>query len=201
MSIKFYEHPLSPYARKVKIVMHEKEIPFEALFVSPSAGIDDAAMREFARISPRLEVPCLADGPTAISDSTIMLDYLDEKYPDPPMLPASPEERARVRMLEEICDTEIEAVLWGLFEIRIFGRAQGEQAEAMAATAGSQLRRLWGRLERELSGRGLAAGEPRRIFPGPLSRAHGSRPRKLLRGPALMEWTAAGALASPSSTA
>jgi glutathione S-transferase len=159
VTLKLFEHPLSPYARKVKIVLYEKELPFERLFVNPSAPADDAAAREWRAASPRLEVPALVDGDVRVFDSTIILDYVEETHPVPPAMPSEPAERARVRMLEEVCDTELEAIVWGLMEVRFFGRAQGEHAEEMAARAGEQLERIWARLERELEGREWMNGE------------------------------------------
>jgi glutathione S-transferase/RNA polymerase-associated protein len=151
--VELFEHPLSPYARKVKILLHEKGIPFERRFVNPAAPTDDRLLREWARTSPRLEVPTLVDGDARIFDSTVIVEYLEERWPEPAVQPASAAERARVRMLEEICDTELEAVNWGLMEVRFFRRAEGEAAEKLVATARRQLARLFGRLERELAGR------------------------------------------------
>jgi hypothetical protein len=56
-------------------------------------------------------------------------------------------------MLEELCDTELEAVNWGLMEILFFKRATGALAEKLLGAAREQLARLFARLERELEGR------------------------------------------------
>jgi len=149
----FYEHPLSPYARKVKICLYEKGIPFDCRFVNPYAGPDDPNWQAFVRASPRREVPVLVDGDVRVFDSTIMADYIEERWPEPPTLPAEPAERARVRMLEEVCDTELEAVNWGLMEILFFKRASGALAEKLLSAARAQLQRLFAGLERELDGR------------------------------------------------
>jgi glutathione S-transferase/RNA polymerase-associated protein len=163
MALRLFEHPLSPYARKVKIVVYEKGLPLERVFVNPLGPLDDPIARAFVDASPRLEVPCLVDerpeGTVRLFDSTVMLEYLEDQYPDPPTQPAAPAERARVRMLEEICDTELEAVNWGAMEIRVFKRAEGSYAAEMLDTVGRQLDRLWGRLERELDGRDWMNGE------------------------------------------
>lgn len=151
--LTFYEHPLSPYARKVKICLYEKGIPFERRFVNPYAGPEDPNWQAFLRASPRREVPVLVDGELSVFDSTIMADYAEERWPEPPTLPADPAERARVRMLEEVCDTELEAVNWGLMELLFFKRASGERAAPLLAAARTQLDRLFARLERELDGR------------------------------------------------
>jgi len=153
--LRFFEHPLSPYARKVKIVLEHKGVPYRPEFVNPSAAADDPTLRDFLAASPRREVPCLVDEDdgTAVFDSTVMLEYIEEKWPTPPSLPASPSERARVRMLEELCDTQLEAINWGLMEVRFFHRAEGEEAESLLSAAREQLGRAWARLDRELEGR------------------------------------------------
>lgn len=153
--LKLYEHPLSPYAQKVKIALYEKDIPFEAMTPDIFGGTDEA----FVRSSPRHEVPSLIDGGTAVFDSTIMLEYIEDKWPQPPMLPAMPADRARVRMLEELCDTYFEAINWGLAEIRVFGRAKGDLAEHMTARAGEQIGKIHKRLERDLGSRPFFNGD------------------------------------------
>ena len=121
--------------------------------MNPYAGPEDPNWQAFLRASPRREVPVLVDGDLSVFDSTIMADYAEERWPERPTLPAEPAERARVRMLEEVCDTELEAVNWGLMEILFFKRASGERAAPLLGAARAQLDRLFARLERELDGR------------------------------------------------
>lgn len=151
---KLFEHPLSPYAQKVKLALYEKGIAFEAL----TPDIFGDGTPEFTKSSPRREVPSLIDGDTTVFDSTIILEYLEDKWPTPPMLPSSPAERARVRMLEELCDTYFEAINWGLAEIRVFGRAKGALAAEMEARAARQIAGMHQRLERELGERAYFNG-------------------------------------------
>jgi glutathione S-transferase len=152
--IKLYEHPLSPYAQKVKIALYEKDIQFEA--VTPNLLGSDPA---FEAASPRREVPCLVDGGLEVFDSTIILEYVEDKWPKPPLLPAAPAERARVRMIEELCDTYYEAVNWGLLEVRFFGRASGALAQRLIARGGEQIAGVHARLERDLGARPWFNGE------------------------------------------
>jgi glutathione S-transferase/RNA polymerase-associated protein len=159
MPLKLFEHPLSPYARKVKIALYEKGIPFERILIEPlRVKPGDPFYDEFAAASPRLEVPCLVDGDFCCFDSTIIVDYIDERWPDPPLLPKPPEERARARIVEDLCDTTLDAILWGLMELRFFRRAAEAQAEQMAGRAGDQLSRVWDRMEEELAGRPWMSG-------------------------------------------
>jgi glutathione S-transferase len=146
--IKLFEHPLSPYAQKVKLALIEKGIAFEAVMPDILSGADAA----FRAANPRMEVPALVDGDTTVFDSTVILEYLEDKWPTPAMLPATPAERARARTLEEVCDTQYEAINWGLFEIRVFGRAKGALADQMIARAGKQIEGLNAYLDRALAG-------------------------------------------------
>lgn len=160
MPLKLYEHPLSPYVRKVKIVLYEKGVPFERIYVAPmTLKADDPVFADFAGASPRLEVPCLVDGDFRCFDSTIIVDYIDEKWPDAPMLPSAPRDRARARMVEEVCDTTLDAINWGLMEIRFFKRAEGEPARQMMEKSREQLAAVWDWLESELAEHPWLSGE------------------------------------------
>lgn len=127
--IRVYDHPLSPYGQKVKIALLEKGIAFDARL--PNAIGSGSTESDFARSNPRGEVPALVDGDVSVYDSTIILEYIEDRWPEPALLPATPAERARVRMLEDVLDTHFEAITWGLSEIRYFGRAPGALGEAM----------------------------------------------------------------------
>jgi len=146
-----YEHPLSSYAQKVKIALREKGLKFDV--ETPNALGSGKAAGSFAAASPRSEVPALIDGDARIFDSTIILEYLEDKHPTPPLLPRDPMARAKARMIEEVCDTLYEAINWGLSEIRWFKRAEGAKAEEMRATAARQTAELQAWLADKLGGR------------------------------------------------
>ena len=134
--VTIYEHPLSPYAQKVKIALREKAVAFEvALPGGLGAG---GAGGDFIRANPRAEVPVLIDGDVEIFDSTIILEYIEDKWPIPSLLPVAPGDRARVRMIEDVMDTHFEAINWGLGEIGWFQRATGDLANTLLANAAHQ---------------------------------------------------------------
>jgi glutathione S-transferase len=148
MSVILYEHPLSPYAQKVKIALLEKGIPFEARMPNFFGGDP-----EFAGANPRQEVPALLDGDFAVFDSTIILEYLEDRWPTPPMLPKSPADRARARMIEELCDTYYEAINWAIAEVQVFQRATGDAAAKLMERATAQTAGVNAWLDRQLGGR------------------------------------------------
>ncbi|HEY5071931.1 MAG TPA: glutathione S-transferase family protein [Caulobacteraceae bacterium] len=149
--VTLYEHPLSPYAQKVKIALREKGIGFEAAL--PGGLGAGAAAGAFAEANPRAEVPVLIDDEATIFDSTIILEYIEDRWPSPPLLPAGAAERARVRMIEDVMDTHFEAINWGLAEISWFQRATGALAATLQARAAKQTKGFFAWLERQLGER------------------------------------------------
>jgi glutathione S-transferase len=149
--IRLYDHPLSPYGQKVKIALREKGVAFAT--VSPGGLGAGGADGEFAQANPRAEVPTLVDGEVAVFDSTVILEYIEDAYPTPALLPASPADRARVRMIEEVMDTHFEPINWGLSELRWFKRATGDEAAKIEAAAARQIGGFHAWLERQLGAR------------------------------------------------
>ena len=151
--------PISPFGVKVKMAMLEKGIAFETRepdLEAAQAGRD----RDLTRaVSPRLEIPLLLDGDLAIFDSTVILEYLEDRWPEPALLPASPAERARVRMLEDVCDTTYEAVVWGIYEVMMMGRVSGAGQDALLARGRRQAEDLNAWLARQLAGRSWFNGD------------------------------------------
>lgn len=89
---------ISPNVRKVVIACMVKGIEFEPNILIPGP---DLKKPEFLRINPLGLIPALEDGEFTIADSNVILQYLDEKHPQTPLLPSSPEERAKCRWLAE----------------------------------------------------------------------------------------------------
>src|ERR1700753_4277175 len=122
--IFLFDHPVSSYAQKVRIALREKGIPFE--FNTPQNMGTGTDNEDLLAANPRHEVPALIDGDFKIFDSSVILAYLEEKYPEKPLLPKTPEARAKARMIEEICDTQYEAINWGFGEVHWQQRATGQ---------------------------------------------------------------------------
>ena len=152
-----YEHPLSSYAQKVKIALREKGLAFDR--ETPAGVGTGTATGPFAAASPRTEVPALIDGPARIFDSTIILEYLEDKYPTPHLLPSDPAARAEARMIEDVCDTLYEAINWGLGEVTWFKRAEGAKAAELRAAAARQTAELQAWLTNKLGDRDWFNGD------------------------------------------
>lgn len=144
--LKLFEHPLSAYVMKVKIALNEKGLAFEASI--PEGLANGTAGGAFVAASPRAEIPALVDDGVEVFDSTIILEYLEDKWPAPALLPATPAERARVRMIEDVMDTHYEPNNWGTMEVLRAKRATGELGDRMVAYGRERI----GQLQRWLDG-------------------------------------------------
>ncbi|CUH63526.1 putative GST-like protein YibF [Thalassovita gelatinovora] len=91
---KLYHFPLSPFCRKVRLCLAEKRIECE--LVEERYWEQDP---DFLRRNPAAKVPVLRlDGKT-MAESGAICEYLEEVYPDPPLMPRTPDDRYEVRRL------------------------------------------------------------------------------------------------------
>ncbi len=102
---------VSPYVRKVLACVGLKGLDYEIDPITPFYGND-----EFERLSPLRRIPVLIEGDLTLCDSSVICAWLDEAYPERPLLPAAAGDRARARWLEEYADTRLgDVFIWGLF--------------------------------------------------------------------------------------
>ncbi len=103
--------PGSPYVRKVLAVCDLKGVPYQLDPIVPFFGDD-----RFSELNPLRRIPVFMDDAVSVSDSTVICEYLEERYPSPALLPATPPERARARWIEEFADTRIgDIIVWRIF--------------------------------------------------------------------------------------
>ena len=141
--IFLWDHPVSPYSQKVRIALREKNIPFK-LGTPSGVGSGNLASIDpkFSEANHRIEVPTLVDGDLKIFESTIILEYLEDKYPETPLMPTDPAARAKARMIEDVCDSQLEAINWGMGEIENFKRSEGERAAYLKRQAMHQVKQV-----------------------------------------------------------
>jgi glutathione S-transferase len=104
--ITLYDNPFSPFARKVRMALRVKGVPFRSL---------DALARshhaELLRVNPRAEVPVLVDGDLIVTDSADIVAYLEDRFPQPSLLPGAAAARARARRLQRRADAVLDAII------------------------------------------------------------------------------------------
>jgi glutathione S-transferase len=103
--MRLYSGPLSLFSRKVEIALHEKRIDFERVEVAftQTEGYRPKHPDVIAA-NPKGQVPVLVDGDLTLFDSTVILEYLEDAYPIPPLYPADPKGKARSRLVELYAD-------------------------------------------------------------------------------------------------
>jgi glutathione S-transferase len=99
---------LSLFGKKVEIALAEKGVPYQRTLApfSQTAGYSPKDPRVLAH-NPKGQVPVLLDGDLALYDSTLIIEYLEDAFPVPPLFPPSPKERARCRQFELFADEVI----------------------------------------------------------------------------------------------
>ncbi|GAB3779414.1 glutathione S-transferase family protein [Dyella agri] len=124
---------LSPYVRKVLACLELKGQEYEIDAIPPFVGNE-----AFARLSPLRRVPVLIDDGLVLNDSSVICQYLEDKYPTPPLYPRDIADRARARWLEEYADTRLaDGLIWRVFyqrsiRRRVFGEASDEAVVTQA---------------------------------------------------------------------
>ncbi len=105
---------LSPFVRKVRVALAYKGIEYDDVQQIPFG-----ASPEYVAKSPLSKIPCWEEGELILPDSSVILSYLEHRYPDPPLLPAAPGPRARALWFEEYADTKVAVNLAGVFFERV----------------------------------------------------------------------------------
>ena len=103
--MKLYEGVRSSASFRVRIALNLKGLPYDSQVIDLRAG--EHRRPEYARINPQKAVPALADGGRTLAQSMAILEYLEEVHPQPPLLPRTAGERARVRAMAQLVACEI----------------------------------------------------------------------------------------------
>jgi glutathione S-transferase len=119
---------ISNYHNKIRIALLEKGVPFEE-----DAGCSPSQKDDFLARSPLGKVPFLElDGGRRLAESEVIAEYLEEAYPQKPLLPRDPFERAKVRELVKFMELHLELVARRLYPQVFFGRGPAS-AETLKA--------------------------------------------------------------------
>ena len=155
--MKIYGVNLSPFVRKVMAICSIKGLEYEHVMVMPGG-----ATPEYLKISPLGKVPAFEDGDLAVSDSSVICEYLEEQYPGTGVLPAAPADRARSRWLEEFADSRlVESVAPFFFERKVkklMGLGEPDE-EKLTRLAAEEIPKCLDYLESQLPASGFLFGD------------------------------------------
>jgi stringent starvation protein A len=152
--LKLYDYPDCPFCQKVRVVLAEKDLEYEKVFVDLRKQEQKAA--EFLRMNPYGKVPVLVDEDEVVYDSTIINEYLEDEYPLPRLMPEDSQGRAQVRLLEDYCDNSfIPPTTMLLAQLR---KPEGERDTQRVDQARDELRRCLYYLRDKLDGNEYLVG-------------------------------------------
>jgi glutathione S-transferase len=155
MALTLYGSNLSPFVRKVRVILIEKGIDYTLDQINPFRQPP-----EFAAISPLKRIPVLRDSdlpePNTLPDSSVIADYLEQKFPTPRLYPVAPFARARALWFEEYADGGLFPVMGtGLFFERVVKKFQRGITDVALCerTVQQNLPPFFDYLEREIGGK------------------------------------------------
>lgn len=91
--ITLYTSARCPFAARVRLVLQEKAVPYSSVEIE----LSDRPQYMYEK-NPTGTVPVLEDNSFVLPESRAIMEYLEERFPSPPLLPENPEDRARVRL-------------------------------------------------------------------------------------------------------
>jgi glutathione S-transferase len=106
--LELYHHGSSVCAAKVRMVLAEKDLDWTGHYLDILKG--DQFDPDYLKLNPKGVVPTLVDDGEVIRESTLICEYLDEKFPDPSLKPAGPAGKVRMRYWTKFLDEQVHSM-------------------------------------------------------------------------------------------
>ncbi len=154
-AIKLYDFASSPNCQRVKVVLAEKKLSFETVPVDLRQGEQKKA--DFLKLNPYGKVPVIVDGTTVLYESCIINEYLDEKYPEPALMPKDHAKRAKVRILIDYGLAHLDSAYQKLRQELM--KKEPERNPETVESAKKDIKNLLQRFDKEIGDQPYLAGE------------------------------------------
>jgi len=153
--IKLYDFKSSPNCQRVKVVLAEKNLPYEIVPIDLRAQAQKTP--DYLKLNPYGKVPVLTDDDTVLYESCIINEYLEEKYPNPPLLPKDPGKKAKARILIDYGMAHFDGAYQKLrMEL---AKDPKEQSQQVIDNAKGDLKKLLQRLENDIGDQPYLVGD------------------------------------------
>ncbi|NIO10299.1 MAG: hypothetical protein GTO40_20765 [Deltaproteobacteria bacterium] len=157
MSITLYDYGPSPNCQRVEIALHEKGLPYDIVPVDLKKR--EQKKPDFLKLNPYGKVPVIIDGDKVLYESCIINEYLDETYPNPPLMPKDPFQKARIRVLIDYGLNYIQPQYWAL-RAEMYVKTKDEERDwNVVEKTTTELRGLLQHLEQALGDKPYFMGE------------------------------------------
>jgi glutathione S-transferase len=144
--MKLYSSDISPYASRVRIQVHHKRLPVE--IAPPPGGMRSA---QVLSMNPAGRIPVLDLGDAQFGESWAIMEFLESRFPEPPMLPADPVALARQRELVRFADLYLATSMFPMF-LALRGTAGKDEVDKALLNLAAQLKVLEQFLARKPAG-------------------------------------------------
>jgi glutathione S-transferase len=155
MAITLYDALPSANSDRVKVVLHEKGLAYQR--VTLNLANKEQKRPEFLKLNPYGKVPVINDNGKVLFESCIINEYLDEQYPNPPLMPKDPYLRGRGRILVDYGLNYMHEPYWALRGEML--KKEAERDQSIIDEKRRVLRDLMGYLEEELGDKPYFLGE------------------------------------------
>jgi len=153
--LKLYDFKSSPNCQRVKVVLAEKNLPYE--IVPIDLRKQEQKTPEYLKLNPYGKVPVLTDDTTVLYESLVINEYLEEKYPNPPLMPKDLGSKAKARILVDYGMAHFDSPYQKLrMELT---KDPKEQNQQVIDSAKSDLKKLLQRFENEIGDQQYLMGD------------------------------------------
>jgi len=150
--MKLFDSAFSPFARKVRMVLEHKGLPFEAC-----DGLLKSNHEALKAVNGRIEVPVLVDGDLIVANSADIVAYLDAQYPTQPVFPPAGAARVHARAWERAADSYVDAILINI-SYWLWADRQDTMPDGLLQAARTDMARVYDALERDLATSDFVSG-------------------------------------------
>ena len=155
MSLTLHFHPLSSFCHKVLIALYENDTPFERRIVNLMNPAEAAA---FKKLWPMGQFPVLVDGGTAVPESSVIIEHLDQHYPGKTkFIPADPKVTLQVRLKDRFYDWHLHLHMQKVVGDRL--RPEGRKDPHGVEDARRRISIALGMVDAEMADRTWAVGD------------------------------------------
>ncbi|CAM5540462.1 glutathione S-transferase family protein [Rhodanobacter lindaniclasticus] len=154
MTLQLYAHPFSSYCQKVITALYENDTPFDWHLLTPDDAETDA---RFTALWPIRRMPLLRDGERTVVESSIIIEYLDQRHTGPVrLIPGDAEAALEARLLDRFFDNYVQTPLQKIVFDRLCPAADRDAHGVRKARAMLETSYAW--LDHKLAGRHWATG-------------------------------------------
>jgi glutathione S-transferase len=155
MALTLWYHPLSSFCHKVLIALYENDTPFTPRFVNLQNPEERAAL---TALWPLSKLPVLTDGDWVVPESSIIIEYLDQKYPGRTrFIPADPDAARQMRMRDRFFDLYVMEHMFRIVSDRL--RPEGKHDPFGVEQARRSLDTALGMVDKAMAGATWACGD------------------------------------------